>query len=547
MVKYKCLAVSKKVISAGRKRSSDEEDKEESMRSSYRKIAALLLCVLLLTEPVLSVKADSLPVVGPGSVTTSAQEENTGDTETVAETPETAEETPAETQTEAETVPEPTEPEEELPGGLTVEEYLAIKRAVMNNSAVDVYSENTGMNADKEDIESGVLLAKRLKKLALGSEFNAAVFRGSGYMRVRAEANTSSDIVGKLYYNAVATILGTAYTENGLWYHIRSGKVEGYVKSEYMVSGSEAMDLLTEVVSTWVTPVNDAQRLYEWANTGSDTLALLTSEVKYKALEVGEQFIKVLYGSTATGDNVIGYAPVDSVTLSYETQTAVTIEDENLAIANATQAQAAANSRAWSRAESSRQESIQASIRESSYLAYLAESRRQASIWASQQASRAAASSQAAASNAAAMDALRAANLRQYGPYIPAGTSELRRAIVLDAISFVGILNYVWGGESLVYGADCSGFVRAIFLRHGFDLPHYSKSLALRGVRVPSLSQARPGDLVCYHCGANDPQGHVGIYIGNGLVVHSPRTGEKVKVNAADFMTIWSIQNVIGD
>lgn len=517
------------------------------MRSVLRKSIAILLCVLLTAGLAQPVRADSLPEFGPGSVTTSAREESTEDPAVTEDTAET-EEPIATTTEEQPTEPAETEPEEpELPKGLSVEEYLAIKRAVMNNSAVDVYSENNTEASDKEDIESGILLAKRLKKLALGSEFNAVIFRGSGYMRVRAEANTSSDIVGKLYYNAVATMLGTEYTENGLWYHIRSGKVDGYVKSEYMVSGSEAMELLTEAVSAWVTPVNDAQRLYERASTNSDTLALLTSEVKYKVLEQGEEFIKVLFGATASGVSVVGYAPTDSVTLTYEAQTAITPEDENLSVEKANEAQYAANSRAQSRAESSRQASIEASIRESSYMAYLASSAARAAYESSLAASRWASQQSNAAYQSSVQSALMAANQRNYGPYIPAGTSELRRAIVLDAISYVNWLPYVWGGESLVYGADCSGFIRAIFGRHGFDLPHYSKSLALRGVRVPSLSAARPGDIVCYHCGANDPQGHVGIYIGNGLLVHSPRTGEKVKVNQADFMPIWSIQNVIGD
>ena len=536
---------------AGDPKRTDKEDKQESMRFKHNRFIALLLCVLLTAGSAIPVRASSLPEIGPGSVTTVAEGESTEEITTSAETSE--EDTQAEEPSVTEPEEQPTEPEEtepeapELPKGMTVEEYLAIKRTVMNNSSVDVYAENSTAPAEIEDIESGVLLAKRLKKLAQNSEFNAVIFRGSSYVRVRAKADLSADIIGKMYYNAVATILGTEYSESGMWYHIRSGKVEGYVKSAYMVSGSEAMDLLTQIVSTWVTPINDAQRLYEWANTNSDTMALLTSGVKYRVQEIGDTFIKVFYGTTATGENVSGYVPRNSVRISYEMLTAITLADENLSIANATQAKAAANSRAQSRAESSRQASIEASIRESSYLAYLASSRARAAYESSVAASRWAAQQSQAAAQSSMQNAAMAANQRNYAQYIPAGTSELRRAIVLDAVSYVAILPYVWGGESLVYGADCSGFIRAIFLKHGIQLPHYSKQQAVFGVRVPSLSQARPGDIVSYHCGPTDGTGHVGIYIGNGLVVHAPKPGEKVKVNAADFMTIWSIQNVIGD
>ena len=521
------------------------------MRSKLNRFLAFLLCILLTAGLVQPAKASSLPEIGPGIVTTAAEEESTEEITTTAETPEetTQAEEPLVEETEEQTTePAETEPEEpELPKGMTVEEYLDIKKTVMNNSSVDVYGDNNTASAEMENIESGVLLAKRLKKLAQNSEFNAVIFRGSSYVRVRAEADLSADIIGKMYYNATATILGTVYSESGMWYHIRSGKIDGYVKSTYMVSGAEAMDLLTQIVSTWVTPINDAQRLYEWANTNSDTMALLTSGVKYKVQEVGDTFIKVFYGTTANGENVSGYVPRNSVKLSYEIQTAITIEDENLSVAKATQAKAAANSRAASRAESSRQASIEASIRESSYLAYLASSRARAayessvqeSIWKSQQAVLAAQSSM--------QNAQMAANQHNYGQYIPAGTSELRRAVVLHAVSYVGILPYVWGGESLTYGADCSGFTRAIYREHGITLPHLAKQQAVFGVRVPSLSQARPGDIVSYHCGPNDTQGHVGLYIGNGLIVHAPTTGKKVTVVPADFMAIWSIQNVIGD
>ena len=529
---------------------SDKEDKQESMRSKLNRFIALLLCIVLTAGAVQPARASSLPEIGPGSVTTAAEEENTegaaspdetpGGAEQAAEAPETDPGEPAES---AETEPEISG----LPKGMTVEQYLAIKQIVMNGTSVDVYADNSVASTEPEDIESGVLLAKRLKKLAQNSEFNAVIFRGSSYVRVRAAADLSADIIGKMYYNAVATILGTEYSESGMWYHIRSGKVDGYVKSAYMVSGAEAMDLLTQVVSSWVTPINDAQRLYEWANTNSDTLALLTSDVKYRVQEIGDTFIKVFYGTTASGENVSGYVPRNSVRLSYEMQTAITIADENLAIANATEAKAAANSRASSRQESSRQESIQASIRESSYLAYLASSRARAAYESSVAASRWAAQQSQAAAQSSQQSAQMAANQRNYAQYIPAGTSELRRAVVLDAVSYVGILPYVWGGESLTYGADCSGFIRAIYLRHGIQLPHYSKQQAVYGVRVASLSQARPGDIVSYHCGPNDGTGHVGLYIGNGLVVHSPKPGEKVTVSAADFMAIWSIQNVIGD
>ena len=97
--------------------------------------------------------------------------------------------------------------------------------------------------------------------------------------------------------------------------------------------------------------------------------------------------------------------------------------------------------------------------------------------------------------------------------------------IVKYAQKFVGN-PYVWGGNSLTKGCDCSGFVHLVYKNFGFNLPRYSMSFLNVGKKVePKLSALQPGDIIIYN--KHKGVGHVAIYIGNGKIVEaqSAKTG----------------------
>jgi cell wall-associated NlpC family hydrolase len=110
----------------------------------------------------------------------------------------------------------------------------------------------------------------------------------------------------------------------------------------------------------------------------------------------------------------------------------------------------------------------------------------------------------------------------QRGPNAITAPTRGERA-VKNALGVVGT-PYRWGGESPSTGFDCSGLVRWAYGRVGIDLPHNSYALYSEGRRVRE-SKMEPGDVLFF-----EGLGHVGLYIGNGRMVHSPETGRNVEV-----------------
>ena len=113
------------------------------------------------------------------------------------------------------------------------------------------------------------------------------------------------------------------------------------------------------------------------------------------------------------------------------------------------------------------------------------------------------------------------------------GISDTRVSLVQYALQFVGN-RYVWGGTSLTNGIDCSGFTMQIYARYGISLPHHAASQPGYGTRI-SASDAQPGDLFFY--GSGSTISHVGIYIGNGQIVHASNARTGIKISSAYYRT----------
>lgn len=120
-------------------------------------------------------------------------------------------------------------------------------------------------------------------------------------------------------------------------------------------------------------------------------------------------------------------------------------------------------------------------------------------------------------------------------PAVESG-SGLGSQIASYACQFIGN-PYVYGGTSLTNGTDCSGFTQAVYAHFGISIPRDSTSQRFAG-RGVSYEEARPGDIICY-------AGHVGLYIGNGQIVHASTEKTGIKISNATYRTILAVRRIV--
>ena len=315
----------------------------------------------------------------------------------------------------------------------------------------------------------------------VASEYaDIAIAQVNNYVNVRAEANTDSEVLGKLYNNSAATVLET--TEDG-WYKITSGSVTGYVKAEYVVTGDE--ELARRVSTRYATVTTTTLYVRMEPSTEAGILTMLGEGDDFVVVDESMKDTGWVVVTTEEGD---GYVSTDYVNLwtDFVTAESKAEEEARLAKEEAERKAAAAAAAAAKKKKSSSSQSTQSTGSSSS---------------------------------------------QSYSS--PSGSDG--QAVANYACQFIGN-PYVYGGSSLTNGTDCSGFVMSVYAAFGIGLPHSSSGQRSAGYEV-SLSEAQPGDIVCY-------SGHVGIYVGNNTIVHASTPSSGIKYSTATYRNVLSVRRI---
>ena len=362
------------------------------------------------------------------------------------------------------------------------------------DKAVDEGASTAGVtllmgNALADDASATVAAnSASLVQTANASYEDVAIAQVESYANIRALPDENSEVVGMIYNNCGASIIDT----QGDWYKIVSGNVTGFIKKEFLVVGNA--DLARSVSQRQATVSATAIDVFEQPDRNSISIGKFPQGETFTVVDESTKdsgWIKI------TCENGDGFVTTDVVTLSTKYNLAETVAEANARLAQE---------------EAMRQAAAEAQMKQFLKAAQANQSK-------------------SSSSKSSSSSSSRSGSGRSYSAPNGAGGS----AVASYASQFIGN-PYVYGGSSLTNGTDCSGFVMSVYAQFGVSLPHSSWSQQNCGYSV-GTGDMQPGDIVCYGS-------HVGIYVGDGQIVHASNERDGIKVSNANYRSIADVRRI---
>lgn len=375
--------------------------------------------------------------------------------------------------------------------------------------------------AQGEETSADKALTNILKTEIISPYANLGVSIADNYVNVRSEPSTDSEVVGKLYRGCAADIL--EYLD-GDWVKIQSGDVKGYIASSFLAIGHDAEDMIDDYATKYATVNTQTLRVREKPSTDSSILTLIPEGETYVVLKEQDEWVEILLGTDEdTGADFTGFVSKELINITVEFKYAISIEEENRIKQEQEEAE---------RAEAERKAKLVQEEAERKEAARKAAEKKEAEKNAAQ--SNESSSSGSSSSSDSSSNASSGST---------SSGSSLRSEVVAYALKFVGN-RYVWGGESLTQGADCSGFVQAIYADFGYSIPRVSRDQAASAGNRVSVSELLPGDLIFYTNSSNSVN-HVAMYIGNGMIVHAANSRQGIITSKYNYRDIYCVRRII--
>lgn len=497
-------------------------------------------------------------------------------------------------------------------GGKAVKGYMDKKPAAATETSGEGETGPEAGTLDESALaaEEASRQARDAERLAnaqavVDSYANIGVVQVSGYLNMRKKPESGSQVVGKLMDGSACEVQETL---DG-WYHVNSGGIDGYVSSEYVITGDAAKEKALSMVTDRAVVTTDNLNIREQPSTDSNIVGQCLEGERYEILgeedgwyQIDGGYISSEFAEKRFSLNEARKLDVRAMVLNYYDNPGVSNVTNYLNIRQGAGKDEKVigklpsyagceiledTGNGWYKIRSGNitgyvssefiltgDAARQATMEHAELMAIVSTDRlnartepsTDAKIWTQ-------ISNNERYHVAEQLDGWVKIEFDEGGEgdgadevsaaYVSTDYVDVRYALA-EAIKFSPaeesaslrsqIVNYamqflgnpyVWGGTSLTRGADCSGFTMSVMKHFGISLPHYSGDQAKRGTRIKS-SQMRPGDLIFYG-NSRGKINHVAMYIGNGQIIHAASRRSGIKISSWNYRTPLKIVDVIGD